>query len=102
MEPANPGPHEWREWRRIRALDLKRQGWKQRDIATALDASEAAVSQWLAAARRGGPDALISRTSRRGTTPKLAPEQGRLIPDFLWHGGGVWLSGGCLDLWPSR
>src|SRR5512135_2990659 len=97
MEPANPGPHDWREWRRIRALDLKRQGWKQRDIATALDASEAAVSQWLAAARRGGPDAMISRTSRRGTTPKLAPEQVRLIPDFLWHGaeaygfrGDVW------------
>src|SRR5512135_2646991 len=100
MEPANPGPHDWREWRRIRALDLKRQGWKQRDIATALDASEAAVSQWLAAARRGGPDALISRTSRRGTTPKLASEQVRLIPDFLWHGaeaygfrGDVWTCG---------
>ena len=105
MEPANPGPHDWREWRRIRALDLKRQGWKQRDIATALDASEAAVSQWLAAARRGGADALISRTSRRGTTPKLAPEQVRLIPDFLWHGaeaygfrGDVWTCGRVVDV----
>ena len=105
MEPADPGPHDWREWRRIRALDLKQQGWKQRDIATALDASEAAVSQWLAAARRGGPDALISRTSRRGSTPKLTPEQGRLIPDFLWHGaeaygfrGDVWTCGRVVDV----
>src|SRR5512135_997651 len=95
----------WREWRRIRALDLKRQGWKQRHIATALDASEAAVSQWLAAARRGGPDAPIARTSRRGTTPKLAPEQVRLIPDFLWHGaeasgfrGDGWTGGRAVDV----
>jgi transposase len=70
----------------MRALELKQQGWKQCEIATVLDTSEAAVSQWLAAARRGGPDALLARTSRRGVTPKLAPEDVRLIPDFLWHG----------------
>jgi transposase len=89
----------------MRALELKQQGWKQRDIATALDTSEAAVSQWLAAARSGGPDALLSHTSRRGSIPKLAPEQVRLIPDFLWHGaeaygfrGDVWTCGRVVDV----
>ncbi|MCA1854173.1 MAG: helix-turn-helix domain-containing protein [Beggiatoa sp.] len=51
MDAKIYAPHNWREWRRMRALELKRQGWKQRDIASALDVSKGAVSQWLAAAR---------------------------------------------------
>ena len=81
----------------MRALELHQQGWTQRDIAAALGATEGAVSQWLAAARHGGPEALASHTDRRGVAPKLTPEQVRLIPDFLWHGaeaygfrGDVW------------
>jgi predicted transcriptional regulator len=35
---------DFREWRRMQALRLKQLGWKQRDIATALGASESAVS----------------------------------------------------------
>ena len=73
-----------------------RQGWKQRDIAAALDASETAVSRWLAAARRGGPETLRSHPAP-GPVAKLTPEQLGLIPDFLWHGpesygfrGDVW------------
>ncbi len=80
----------------MRALDLARQGGKQRDIAVALDASKGAVSRWLAAARRGGPEALRSHPAP-GVVAKLTPEQLRLIPDFLWHGpepygfrGDVW------------
>ena len=80
----------------MRALDLARQGWKQRDIAVALDASKSAVSRWLAAARRGGPEALRSHPAA-GAVAKITPEQFRLIPDFLWHGaeaygfrGDVW------------
>ena len=80
----------------MRALDLARRGWKQRDIAVALDASKGAVSRWLAAARRGGPEALRSHPAP-GAVAKITPEQFRLIPDFLWHGaeaygfrGDVW------------
>jgi transposase len=80
----------------MRALALSRQGWKQRDIAVALDASKGAVSRWLAVARRGGPEALRSHPAP-GAVPKLTPDQLRLIPDFLWHGaesygfrGDVW------------
>lgn len=81
----------------MRALELHQQGWSQRGIAAALGASESAVSRWLAAARRGGREALTSHTDRRGVAPKLTPEQVRLIPDFLWHGAEAYGFRG--DLW---
>jgi transposase len=77
-------------------LHLKQQGWRQRDIAEALGASEVSVSRWLARARDGGPEALRARPAP-GHPPKLSPQQKRLIPEFLWHGpeaygfrGEVW------------
>jgi transposase len=97
MDLPYPTSHDWREWRRIRALELKHLGWKQRAIAAELGASEGAVSQWLAAARREGPDAVLSRLNHCGMTPKLTPEQVDRIPEFLGHGpeaygfrGQVW------------
>ncbi len=96
MEPTYPIPPECLEWRRYRALDLNRRGWLQRDIAAALDASEAAVSTWLARARDHGPAALRARPVP-GHPAKLSPDQRRSIPEFLWHGpeaygfrGQVW------------
>jgi transposase len=96
MEGLNFLPDDWREWRRLRALQLKRQGWRQRSIATALGASEVTVSRWLARARRGGPEALWTRIAP-GRPPALSDEQKRMIPEFLWHGaeaygfrGHVW------------
>jgi transposase len=80
----------------VRALQLKEQGWSQRHIASALDVSEGAVSQWLAAAERDGPEALLAHPAP-GRPPRLTPAQKRLIPEFLWHGpeaygfpGEVW------------
>src|SRR5271167_1526185 len=73
-------PHDWREWRRLRALSLFRHGWKECDIAEALGASKGAVSQWLATARVGGRKALYSQP--HGTHAKLTDDQRRLIPDF--------------------
>jgi transposase len=80
----------------MRAWELKQQGWTQRAIAAALGVTEAAVSQWLTAARRDGPAALLARPGA-GPDPKLTPAQKRLLPDFLWHGpeaygfrGEVW------------
>jgi len=87
---------DWREWRRLRALHLKQQGWYQRDIAEALGVSEVSVSRWLARAREGGPEALLRRPAP-GPPPKLSAAQRRRIPEFLWHGaeaygfrGDVW------------
>jgi transposase len=76
---------DWKEWRRMRALSLKKGGWTQRAIAEALGVSRPAVSQWLAAAERGGPDALRSHAAP-GRDPRLTAEQRRTIPEFLWHG----------------
>lgn len=87
---------DWMEWRRMRALALNQEDWSQRAIADALGVSESAVSQWLAAVRRGGVDALRTHPAP-GPHPRLTAEQKRLIPEFLWHGpeaygfqGQVW------------
>lgn len=96
METPEVSSSNWREWRRLRAWSLKQQGWFQRSIANALDASEVSVSRWIAQARLGGPDALRTRNSP-GHPPKLTDPQKQLIPEFLWHGaeaygfrGDVW------------
>src|SRR5436305_14118722 len=96
MEGSGYNPDDWREWRRMRVLDLKQQGWRQRDIASALGASEVSVSRWLARAHQGGSEALRARPGA-GRPPRLSPQQKNFIPDFLWHGaeaygfrGEVW------------
>ncbi len=85
-----------REWRRLRALELRGRGWHQRDIAEALGVREETISRWIARAREGGPEVLLAHPSP-GRPPRLAPDQKRLVPEFLWHGaeaygftGDVW------------
>jgi transposase len=80
----------------MRALDLEREGRTQREIAAILDVTEAAVSKWSAAARRGGSQALRSHPAP-GAVPKITDEQLRMVPDLLSHGaeaygfrGDVW------------
>jgi transposase len=96
MTSEASAPADWREWRRLRAWQLKQDGWKQRDIAVALDVSEAAVSQWLTRAHQGGAAALHT-APRPGAPPRLTAAQRHQIPEFLWHGaeaygfrGDVW------------
>jgi transposase len=96
MGKAIPSPHDWKEWRRLRAWELKQQGWVQQTIAEDLGVSKGAVSQWLRTAQQQGIDALRAHPSP-GTPPKLTPAQRQRIPDFLWHGpeaygfrGEVW------------
>jgi transposase len=85
-----------REWRRLRAVELKQQSWHQCDIAAALGVRAETVSRWLARARDGGLEALRAHPPP-GHPPKLSPQQKRQIPEFLWHGpeaygfrGQVW------------
>jgi transposase len=92
----NSTAKNWREWRRLRAVELKQQGWRQRAIARALGVSEASVSPWLARARPGGVEALLAQPPP-GHPPRLSLAQKHLIPEFLWHGpeaygfpGEVW------------
>jgi transposase len=96
MEASDFVPADWREWRRLRALQLKEQGWFQRNIAKALGVSEDTVSRWMIRARAGGSETLLAHPSP-GHPPKLSSAQKGLIPEFLWHGpesygfrGAVW------------
>jgi transposase len=96
MDGKESTPHDWREWRRLQAVELTAQGWPPHTIAAALGVTPAAVSQWLAAWRRGGLEAMRAHPSP-GRPTRLAPEQRRLIPDLLSHGaeaygfrGAVW------------
>jgi transposase len=96
MESRDAFPADALEWRRFRALQLRRSGWSRRDIAEALGVSPVSVSRWCARARDGGPEALRARPGP-GRPPRLTPAQKRLVPEFLWHGaeaygfrGEVW------------
>ena len=94
--PPDAPPQDWKEGRRLRALELSEQGWKAIRIAEALGVTRGAVSQWLKAAREGGRAAL-RRRPRLGHPPKLTEEQRRQLPDLLVKGaeaygfvGDVW------------
>jgi len=85
-----------RELRRRHALALDTAGWLQADIAAALDVSKGSVSKWLAAARRGGPEALRARPIP-GRPARLSEQQKQRLPELLWEGpeahgfrGEVW------------
>ena len=89
-------PRDWREARRLRAWELKQQGWQQQAIAAALGVTPGAVSQWLKRVAGGGIEALRNRL-RPGPRPKLTLEQRAHIPELLARGaeaygfvGNVW------------
>ncbi len=87
------------EWRRQRAWELYQRGWWQKDIATALGVSRAAVCQWIKRAREGGVEALHTRP-RPGGPPKLTAEQRALIPAFLARGAPAYGFRG--DVWTAK
>ena len=97
MEPGTLGrATDYREYRRLRAWELKQQGWKQQAIAAALGVTEGAVSQWLKRGRAGGVAALRRRV-KAGPTPRLSAEQRAWLPELLERGaeafgfeGNVW------------
>jgi len=64
----------WREGRRLRAFELKEQGWKQKEIAQALGVSEGAVSQWMRRATEEGVEALKHKPPP-GATSRLDDSQ---------------------------
>ena len=84
------------EWRRLRAWDLWQQGWKQKEIATALGVTKGAVSQWIKRVREEGVDGLRRRTAK-GADPRMSSEQRAQLPELLSQGaeafgyrGNVW------------
>ena len=96
MSKNKPQTANWKARRRFHAIKLKGKGWKQREIATALDVSEGAVSRWLKSVEEKGKESLCARP-HTGRPPELSDDEKRLIPDFLGHGaeaygfrGAVW------------
>src|SRR5919106_6503938 len=86
----------WREGRRLRAFELKEQGWKQKQIAEALGVSEGAVSQWMKRAREKGVEGLRHKPPP-GAPPRLSEDERARLPELLAQGpeahgfrGDVW------------
>jgi transposase len=75
----------WREGRRLRAFELKEQGWKQKQIAQALAGSEGAVCQWMKCAREQGVEGLRHKPPP-GATPRLSEDQRARVPELLAQG----------------
>jgi transposase len=65
---------DWREGRRLRALELLAEGYRASDVARVLGVSPGAVSQWSKRARTGGAEALLKR-KRLGRGSRLTAQQ---------------------------
>ena len=89
----------WKEKRRLHAVKLKRAGWKQKDIAAALDVSPMAVSQWIRKMETDGINGLRAQP-HTGRPADLSREQKQLIPDLLSHGAEAYGFRG--DVWTCR
>jgi transposase len=86
----------WREGRRLRAWELKGEGWSQQEIADALGVSKGAVSQWMKRAREDAIECLKRRIAT-GASPRLGENQRAQLPELLAKGapahgfrGDVW------------
>jgi transposase len=99
MTSATAVPQDWREGRRLRAWELKQQGWSQRLIAAALGVTPGAVSQWMTRAREGGVDGLRRRIAP-GPQPKLTAEHLAQLPVLLALGARAW--GFKEEVWTTR
>ncbi len=88
-----------REYRRLRAWELKQQGWKQQAIAEAFGVTAGAVSQWLKRAREGGAQGLRKRSSP-GAPRRLSAEQRERIPALLAAGAEAFGFAG--DCWTAK
>src|SRR5215207_1319355 len=96
---ADGRPRDWREGRRLRALELHEAGWIGERIAEALGVTAGAVSQWLARARVGGREALRTKPPA-GPMPKLTVEHRAALPELLAKGAEAYDFVG--DVWTTK
>lgn len=85
MERDKAKIKNWKEWRRLQAIELKAQGWSHQEIAEALNVSKAAISQWMRALREHGREALRAR-AHTGAPRRLDLRAITRLPDCLSHG----------------
>jgi len=73
------------EQRRLRAMTLLEQGCCQSEVARQMGVTPGAVSQWVKAFRRDGPDALKAKI-HPGPKPKLSEPQVERLQQLLLQG----------------
>jgi transposase len=95
---------DWKEWRRRRAWELCKQGWKQQEIAEALGVTQGAVSQWMKVGREQGEEELRGKRAK-GPKARLSQEQLARLPALLDQGaeahgfrGEVWTTARVAEL----
>lgn len=84
---------DWREGRRLRALELYQQGWKQKHIAEALGVTCGAVSQWIKRVKEAPEDKSMDALRRRkptGAPSHLTLSQRDGLHDLLARGPEAW------------
>jgi hypothetical protein len=94
MSESKSQTTSWKERRRFHVMEPKDKGWKQREIATALDVSEGAVSRGLKKVDEQGKASLCAR-----------PHTGRetLATRFSWTWGrSIWISWCSVDVCPGQ
>jgi transposase len=99
MTEARRVGQDWREWRRLRAWELKQDGWKQCEIAAALGVTQGAVSQWVSRGRTGGA-AVLRHRPPPGPSSRLTPQQLAQLPMLLAQGAEAFGFRG--DIWTAR
>lgn len=73
------------EQRRLQAMTLLEQGYCQSEAARQMGVTAGAVSQWVKAYRRDGPDALKAKV-HPGPKPKLSTRQRQRLQKLLLKG----------------
>lgn len=73
------------EQRRLRAMTLLRRGYCQSEVARPVGVTPGAVSQWVKAYRRDGPNALKAK-AHPGPKPKLSRPQIERLQKLLLQG----------------
>lgn len=94
---------DWREGRRLRALELYRQGWKQKHIAEALGVTCGAVSQWVKRIREAPDESAVEALRRRkptGAPSHLTASQRQELSQLLARGARTW--GYSDEMWTYR
>lgn len=74
--------------RRLKAVELFKQGERQAAVAQILRASKQSVSEWWNAWQRGDTNALQG-SRRAGRRPRLGPDQVRILERELLRGAGA-------------
>jgi transposase len=85
---------DFREGRRLRALELIASGYKPSEVARVLGVTPGAVSQWMKRARVGGGAAALLRRKPQGRPRRLTSEQLQELKALLQTHAAIENSGG--------